>query len=305
MAEESDFFLKGLKNQYYLGLYDAVLQTLAKPENCPKPASEQQKIDRFVLLQRCLIAQGLASKTVKDIVSSATLPPDLLAVRGLANFITLSSADEKRRALDDLLSLSGANSASLVNVAICAATALIIAGQHAEAIAVLEQHPRDLECIFLMNHVFLSINRFDRARQLVSSMKLWAEDATLAHLIEAQTNLVAADGVEQKILEAFYIFEELEQGRSPSSLVANGRALARIQLGKFSEARSILTDAHSKFPNDQDILANLIRTLYIFNDKDEVTALERKLAQMNGSHPSVCKLAEKSIDFDNAMQRLG
>jgi coatomer protein complex subunit epsilon len=79
----------------------------------------------------------------------------------------------------------------------------------------------------LLVQVYLKIDRPDLARKLLVEIRAWADDATLAQLVEAWVDVYARDG--RKYQDAYYIFEELSSSKVPTPSLLNGQAVCRMQ----------------------------------------------------------------------------
>lgn len=103
----------------------------------------------------------------------------------------------------------------------------------------------------------------------------------------------------EKYQQSFYVFEELAQAPSTSSvqtLVA--QAVAELHLGRTEEAQSALDQALKKDPGNTEAIANsLVLQVLIGKDPEELTASLKKVAP---GHALLTDLEEKSGLFDTA-----
>lgn len=83
----------------------------------------------------------------------------------------------------------------------------------------------------------------------------------------------------EKYQQAFYVFEELAQAPSTSSIQSLiSQAVAEIHLGRLDEAEAALQQALSKEPKNAEVISNSI-VLNVIQGKD-VTQLKRFVSQI-------------------------
>jgi coatomer protein complex subunit epsilon len=71
------------------------------------------------------------------------------------------------------------------------------------------------------------MDRADQARKLLVEIRAWADDATLAQLVEAWVDVYAREA--RKFQDAYYIFEELASSKVATPSLLNGQAVCRMQ----------------------------------------------------------------------------
>jgi len=118
--------------------------------------------------------------------------------------------------------------------------------------------------------------------------------------------------------QAFYVFEELAQAPSTSSVrTLVSQAVAELHLGRTEEAQAALEQAMKKEPNFAEAIANLL-VLSVITGKDATDVTKcvsfvllwpvkglangpyRNLKNVDAQHPLLTDLAEKSELFDKA-----
>ncbi|KAI8924269.1 coatomer epsilon subunit-domain-containing protein [Entophlyctis helioformis] len=305
-----------LKNQFYIGAYQQVLNEAANPATTPKAALA--KTDRRVLLNRAYIAQGRHALVLSDIADSEPLP-ELRAVRLLARFSAHGASPADRDAVaaeatalaDSLLHADPLATNPLALVVL--ATIFASLARYDDALRLLVRAPKHLECIALAVQIYLKLDRIDLARKEIKAFKAWADDATLAQLIESWVNLVT--GGNDKYQEAYYVFEELANTATITSKLLTGKAVSKIQSRQFAEpTRSSWTPltsltspsclARSQNPNDPDTLANLVVAATAL--QKPVHAIDQYISQLrivSPGHPLLHDLALKDSLFDRSAQR--
>lgn len=123
----------------------------------------------------------------------------------------------------------------------------------------------------------------------------------------------------EKYQQAFYVFEELAQAPSTSSVRSLvSQAVCELHLGRTEEAQAALEQALEKDANNADAIANLLVLNVISgNQSDEfaqsvplsdsnletriiLTCTARKLRGIKPNHQFLADLEEKSALFDKA-----
>mmetsp|Transcript_36745 Transcript_36745/g.37398 ORF Transcript_36745/g.37398 Transcript_36745/m.37398 type:complete len:238 (+) Transcript_36745:3-716(+) len=165
-----------------------------------------------------------------------------------------------------------------------------------DAIKVI-RHGVSMEQCALLVQLYLRIDRLDLAQKQVKLMKGTDEDHTLTMLASAWTMLAQGS----KAVDATYVYEELADKYSPSPLLMNGLAVAKMQQGLYEEAESHLQDALAKAQSDPDSLANLVCVGQHLQRPPEVIA--RYLSQLKMKAPSHPLLSSLSI-FESAFDRV-
>ncbi|KAJ3056591.1 hypothetical protein HK097_005754 [Rhizophlyctis rosea] len=301
MADVDELLL--LRNLFYLGSYQQVINEATNPSTTPR--SDIAKLERRVFLHRAQIAQGRYNLVTSEISDSD--PAELRAVKILARYVQASNggkATGKETAVTEIQALvdEGANGLSSL-VQLIAGTIYYGEGAYDEALRAVVQSPKQLECVALLVQTYLKLNRPDLAQKEVEKLKTWADDATLAQLVEAWVNLYSG-GTTGKAQEAYYIFEELASSKVATSKLLTGQSVSRMQEGRFSDAEELLLESLNKNPNDAETLANLAICASATGKPSEVAnRYINQLKDVSPSHPFVEELQLKESLFDRTAQR--
>jgi coatomer protein complex subunit epsilon len=151
----------------------------------------------------------------------------------------------------------------------------------------------------MLVQLYLRMDRVDIAQKQVMKMKQIDEDCTLTTMAQAWVNLASQP---QKAQEAAYIYEELSDKYGASCMLLNGQAAAKMHLGAYDEAETLLTDALNKNPGDNDTLANLIVVGQHISRDEEIT--QRYLTQLKKQAPNHQLVTALAI-FEGAFDRVG
>ncbi|KAJ2359454.1 hypothetical protein GGF43_000073 [Coemansia sp. RSA 2618] len=279
------------RNLLYLGAYPQALANLSQQTHL----SGALELEKQSLQLRAYLGQLNYSLVLDEIPATAT-SPELLAIRQLALLKQQGHASpEATHIVDELIAdTNNLQSSTFVSIA---AQSLIIAQKYDSALKILALHPKSLECVSMTVVTYLAIDRVDLAQKLVARVRTWAEDAPIAQLAEAWTNLFVGG---PKYNEAFYIFEELAQASSVSTVpLLNALAVCKMHLGQYPEALSLLQEALEKNSNDPDTLANLI--VCANHTSQSLETKTRYLGQLKHaapSHPFIADLDAKDAEFD-------
>ncbi|KAI9337363.1 coatomer epsilon subunit-domain-containing protein [Zopfochytrium polystomum] len=298
--------LYALKNLFYLGAFQQVINDATNPTTVPK--SDRAKLERKVYLHRAYVAQQRFNATISEI-NPASDAAELGAVRALAKYLSARKSgggsgaqkDEAVREAQQLMGDSGIPSSPLL--AVLVASVFYGEEQTDDALRILSPFSKQIECVALTVQIYLKMNRPDLARKEVAAMKAWADDATMAQLVEAWTNLFAGD---EKTQEAFYTYDELSSSSTsaarPKLLV--GKAVARMQAGKHDEAEELLLEALNMNSSDPEALANLVACARATGKPtDVVTRYIDSLREASAEHHLLQELALKEAMFERAAQR--
>ncbi|RYP46653.1 hypothetical protein DL768_007166 [Monosporascus sp. mg162] len=275
--------LINIHNHFHQGQYQEVI------DFDTSAFSAENALPARVLQLRARIALGQAEDVVADVQGESE--PDLVAVGALAQQ-ALGKSEEAVKTIEELAASSGDN----VTVQVVGGTVLQAAGKSEEALALLSQHSGSLDAVALITQIHLQQNRTDLAVKEVSAARRWAQDSLLVNLAESWVGLrVGGD----KYQQAFYVFEELAQAPSTSSIVSLvSQAVCELHLGRVEEAQGALEQAIQKQPDYAEAIANLlVLTVVIGKDPSELKESLRKTAP---EHQYLVDLEEKSALFDKA-----
>ncbi|KAK9156181.1 hypothetical protein Sjap_003661 [Stephania japonica] len=257
--------LFGLRNNFYLGAYQAAINNSDVPN-----LAEEDAIERDCLVYRSYIALGsyqvrlgqnririgdfvsrhdfaliefviwfFAQLVINEIDSSAPTP--LQAVKLLALY--LSSADNKESAIASLK--EWLSDAAIGSNPVLRLVAGIIymheqdyneALKHTHAGGTMELHALNVQ-------IFLKMHRSDYAEKQLKIMQQVDEDHTLTQLANTWLNLAVGGS---KIQEAFLIFQDFSEKYQMTGLVLNGKAVCYMHMGNFDEAENLLLEALNK-----------------------------------------------------------
>ncbi|KAI2620305.1 coatomer epsilon subunit-domain-containing protein [Hypomontagnella submonticulosa] len=275
--------LINIHNHFHQGQYQEVIDfdtSALSPENA---------LPTRVLALRARIALGQAEDVIADVRGESE--PELAAVRALAEF-SLGKTDAAVKTIEELASSASDNQ----TVQVIGGTVLQAAGKSEEAIALLSQHTNSLDAVALITQIHLQQNRTDLALKEVSAARRWAQDSLLVNLAESWVGLRLGG---DKYQQAFYVFEELAQAPSTSSIVSLvSQAVCELHLGRVEEAQSALEQAVQKQPDYAEAIANLlVLTVITGKDVSELTSTLKKVAP---KHLFLVDLEEKSELFDKA-----
>ncbi|TVY44438.1 Coatomer subunit epsilon [Lachnellula subtilissima] len=275
--------LLNLHNYFHQGQYQEVIDfdtAGLSPENA---------LPARVLSLRAQIALGQAEDVIADVQGESE--PDLAAVGALAE---LAAGNESKavKIAEKLAQESADNS----TVQVLAGTVLQAGGNSEEALALLSQHQGNLEAVALIVQIHLQQNRTNLAIKEVQAARRWAQDSLLVNLAESWVGMRVGG---EKYQQAFYVFEELAQASSTSSIQSLvSQAVAEIHLGRLEEAEAALQQALAKDPKSAEVIANSA-VLNIIAGKD-ATELISALSTTAPEHHYLQDLQEKSALFDKA-----
>ncbi|KAJ1963413.1 hypothetical protein GGI12_002067 [Dipsacomyces acuminosporus] len=284
------------RNLLYIGAYPQAISNLSTITHL----SAESTVEKSSIQYRAYLGQGNFS-LVLDEIPAATENPILLAIRYLAIYrqAVISGDVEAQETAANGINELAAVPANLVSGTFTAVAAQLLADaqKYDDALKILAMHPKNLECAAVTTIIYLAENRTDLAQKLISRLRSWAEDAPIAQLAEAWTNLHVGGA---KYNEAYYIFEELAQAASVSTVrLLNALAVTKMHLAQFPEAEGLLQEALGKDSNDPDTLANLIVCANLTSKPLEIKS--RYLAQLKHAapnHPFVKDLEAKEAEFD-------
>ncbi|KAI1099234.1 coatomer epsilon subunit-domain-containing protein [Jackrogersella minutella] len=278
--------LINIHNHFHQGQYQEVIDfdtSALSPENA-LPAT--------VLALRARIALGQNEDVIAEVEGESE--PELAAIGALAEF-GLGKTEEAVKTIEELASSASDNR----TVQVIGGTVLQAAGKSEEALALLSQHSGSLDAVALITQIHLQQNRTDLALKEVAAARRWAQDSILVNLAESWVGLRLGG---DKYQQAFYVFEELAQAPSTSSIVSLvSQAVCELHLGRVEEAQGALEQAIQKQPDYADAIANLL-VLTVITGKDH-SELASSLIKASPKHPYVVDLAEKSALFDKAASK--
>ncbi|KAF5980729.1 hypothetical protein FBULB1_5082 [Fusarium bulbicola] len=275
--------LINIHNHFHQGQYQEVIDfdtSSFSPDNA---------LPARILVLRARLALGQAEDVLDDVKGDSQ--PELQALGALAQF-NLGKADSAVETIEKLASSAADNT----TVQVIGGTVLQAAGRSEEALALLTQHQGSLDAVSLIVQIHLQQNRTDLALKEVSAARRWAQDSLLVNLAESWVGLRVGG---EKYQQAFYVFEELAQAPSTSSVRSLvSQAVCELHLGRTEEAQAALEQALEKDANNADAIANLLVLNVISGNQSDEFA--QKLKSVKPNHQYLADLEEKSALFDKA-----
>ncbi|KAJ3290918.1 hypothetical protein HDU79_002877 [Rhizoclosmatium sp. JEL0117] len=283
--------LHGLRKTFHVGAYQQVINDATNPS--VRISSDAARIERKVYLYRAYVAQGRLNMATNEITQSDA--PELRAVKLLARQLAGVDVSAEAKALL-------AENPKSALLAVLVASILFNAGLTDDTLTVLHPFKKNLEALALTIQTLLKMNRLDLAKKEVATMKTWADDATLAQMIEAWTNLYPS--ADEKFNEAFYTFDELAASSTATAKLLTSKAVSKIHAGKFDEAEELLGNALNWNNNDAEALINLIVVAHATGKPAEVAVrLTNQLRDAAPNHIYLQELKLKEDMFDRSAQR--
>ncbi|KDP34862.1 hypothetical protein JCGZ_09150 [Jatropha curcas] len=280
--------LFSLRNNFYLGAYQAAINNSDLPNLSPDDA-----VERDCLVYRSYIALGSYQLVINEIDNSAATP--LQAVKLLALY--LSSPANKESTISSLREwLADSAIGNNAILRLIAGTVFMHEEDYNEAL----KHTNaggTLELNALNVQIFLKMHRSDYAEKQLRVMQQIDEDHTLTQLANAWLNLAVGGS---KIQEAYLIFQDFSEKYPMTSLILNGKAVCCMHMGNFDEAETLLLEALNKDAKDPETLANLVVcSLHLGKPSS------RYLSQLKLSHPDhilVKRATYAEENFERAVQ---
>ncbi|KAJ3352353.1 hypothetical protein HDU83_008118 [Entophlyctis luteolus] len=289
--------LHGLRKSFAIGAYQQVINDATNP-TAAHSLSAEARAERKVYLSRAYVAQNRFKMASDD----PSADPESSATRLLAaQLASLNSGSISGTAdfAQEAFSLFSSTPDPSPLLAVIVASVLCNDARFEDALRVLHPYKRNLEAVALTVQVLLVINRPDLARKEIAVLKTWADDATLAQMAEAWTNLFP--DAPEKFQEAFFTFDELAASNAATAKLLTSKAVCKIEMGKFDEAEELLGQAlnwvslvpsdswnlfFSKNNSDAEALVNLIICANATGKGSEVSAGYLQLSVLNSSRGS-------------------
>ncbi|GLT35630.1 hypothetical protein SLA2020_100660 [Shorea laevis] len=280
--------LFNLRNNFYLGAYQAAINYSDLPHLSPDDA-----VERDCLVYRSYIALGSYQLVINEIDSSAATP--LQAVKLLALY--LSSPHDKESTISSLKEWLA--DPAIGNNPILRLIAGIIfmheedyneALKHTNAGGTMELHALNVQ-------IFIKMHRSDYAERQLRVMQQIDEDHTLTQLANAWLNLAVGGS---KIQEAYLIFQDFSEKYPMTVLILNGKAVCCMHMGNFDEAETLLLEALNKDAKDPETLANLIVCSLHLGKPSSRYVSQLKLSHED--HILVKRLSSAEESFERALQ---
>ncbi|GAB1862883.1 Coatomer subunit epsilon [Camponotus japonicus] len=275
-----------VRNHFYIGNYQQCINEAQKI----KPSSPEVTMERDVLLYRAYIAQR-KFRVVLDEINNLS-PPELQPLKTLADYF--ANPHRREDIIAELDKEASHPNFDNHNFLIVAATIYYHEKNLEAALRIL--HGVDhLECMALTLQIYLKMDRPDLARKELKMMQEKDDDATLTQLAQAWVNITSGG---DKLQDAYYIFQEMIDKHSSTSMLLNGQATCFIGQAKYEEAETALQESLDKDSNNPDTLINMIVVSQHMGKPPEVA--NRYLSQLKDSHlehPFVKEYLQKEIEF--------
>ncbi|KAG8979923.1 hypothetical protein FRC05_007366 [Tulasnella sp. 425] len=299
MDSDSLFYLQ---NQFYLGNYKYLC------DNPLPPKSDPSYLATVCYTARSHIALKNYSAAL-SLLGTDTSPPTR-ALTSLAKYLS-ATGDDKDTYLEELRDLTievedgfegdSEDGAGVGVVKVVAATAFFAEGEVEEALTTLGAgcKSRDIECVALIVHIYLSIARPDLAKKEYEAAKKWADDSLLIQMVEATIGLAVGS---RTLQTAQYIYAEQVSapGSSTNPAILTAKGISHILLGAYSEAENALNEALAIDPKYAEALAAKVTLAELRGKKNEVDEAVSRLQASHPDHILLKDLAEKESAFDSA-----
>ncbi|TIA87410.1 hypothetical protein E3P99_03182 [Wallemia hederae] len=280
-----------IKQFYYQGSHQKVIDSV----DTSSLETEQDRIG-FIYSTRSHLALRRSSPYLHP--GSIESHVEMKVLDAYTKYTTGAEQTESLDVLRDCLIELESEEHPLKNLlSVLAASVFWQSGEVEEALSTLSagQGVKDVECVALLIQIYITMNRFDLAKNEYQHARTWADDHYLIQLSEAWLGLAGAStstnvGYEQ----AYYILEELPDRDEPNNRLL--RALAHAALGHFDEAQ---VELESLSLDDELTLANAVVVSTHLKKTDEARGLLEKLRSVNPSHPLIRSLDEKNSEFDS------
>ncbi|KAJ4433968.1 coatomer subunit epsilon [Periplaneta americana] len=282
-----------VKNAFYIGNYQQCINEAQKL----KPSSPALQTERDAFLYRAYIAQR-KYRVVLDEIGGAS-PPELQPLRLFAEY--LSNPSKRENIVSNLdQKVSGNVDVSNHTFIIVAASIYYLERNYDSALRILNEGDH-LECSALSLQIYLKMDRVDLAWKELKSMQEKDDDATLTQLAQAWVNIMMGG---ERLQDGYYIFQEMSDKHSSTSLLLNGQATCFLGQGKYEEAESSLHESLDKDSNNPDTLINMIVLSQHTGKPPEVA--NRYLSQLKDSHldhPFIKEYMQKEAEFDRLVKQ--
>jgi len=277
-----------VRTALYTGNYQQCINEAQKLKVGP-----EIQTDRDVLMYRAYIAQRKYGVVLDEVNSSSS--SELQAVRRLADFIS-SDASKREKILLELDSKMSGNVTVSDSCFLLMSASIYVHDSNFDA-ALRTLHQSDsLECIALMVQTLLKLDRVDLAKKELKRMQDSDEDSILTQLAQAWFNLAMGG---EKFQDAYYIFQELADKFTATTLLLNGQAACHMAQGRYDDAESVLQEAMDKDSNCAETLVNMIVLTQHLGKAPEVS--NRYMSQLKDTHrghPFIRDLLSKENEFD-------
>ncbi|XP_017890467.1 coatomer subunit epsilon [Ceratina calcarata] len=275
-----------VKNHFYIGNYQQCINEAQKI----KSSSSKVAVERDVFLYRAYIAQRKFRVVLDEINNSS--PHSLQPLKMLADYF--ANPGRRDAIVSELRQATKHANSDNHNFLIVAATIFYHEKNLDQALRML-RNVDHLECLALTLQIYLKMDRLDLAKKELLTMQEKDDDATLTQLAQAWLNISTGG---DKLQDAYYIFQDMIDKHSSTSMLLNGQATCFIGQARYEEAETVLQESLDKDSNNPDTLINMIVLYQHMGKPPEVT--NRYLSQLKDSHlehPFVKEYLEKETEF--------
>jgi len=280
--------LWSLRNQYYVGAFDAVFSEANSARIDDNDAKSLAERDLFVQL-----AQLGKGEAIEPTAHSTGV--EFKALEHLSALMQGEGEDEEE--LAGLKRLVESDSTKNARLRVIAGIAFSkFASDPNEALRILHAASSSLEALHISCAILLSMDRIDLAKKTLEQMQAIDEDATLTQLSGAWVSI--ALGTESSLRDAAYVLEELIGKWQPTPLLVGALSCVLIHQGKFSEAEKVVASCSA--PKTADLLVNqIVAAQHEGRRLDEYIA---GLKQVAPAHPWFQEMTNQSVAFDKAAE---
>ena len=246
------------RNLYHVGSYQGSIRAGASLGKVSEEVSALSKIYTY----RAYIAQQMAHLVLAEVKDEEATPIHFkavclhysfmiflcfltLQVRALAEYTKGDNHDEiiqKVLNIADSLSVS-VNKGELYNSSCAIISSILIAEKKTDEARAILERSKDLECKYLLFHLFLNLDRPDIAEKVMKEMNSIDGDDILSQLAFSQLALVAGG---DKAQEAFLTLSELIDRYTSTPLLLNFLAIAQMKLARWDDATKTLMESLEK-----------------------------------------------------------
>ena len=281
-----------VKNNFFIGNYQQCINEAQKL----KPSSPEVAMERDAYLYRAYIAQRKFRVALDEINGSS--PSELQPLKMLADYF--ANPNRREAIVTDLQQSANRGNQDNPNFLIAAAT-IYCHENNLEAALTLLNNANHLECLALKLTIYLKMHRVDLAKKVLKQMQERDDDATLTQLAQAWINTSAGA---DKLQDVYYIFQEMIDKYSLTSMMLNGQATCFIGQGKYEEAERVLQESLEKDSNNPVTLINMVVLSQHLGKPSEVS--NRYLSQLKESHadhPFVKEYSQKAMEFQRLVKQ--
>jgi len=287
------------RNMYHTGGYQGAIRAGASLGKVSEEVTALSKIYTY----RAYIAQQMSHLVLAEIKDDDSTPLHFKAVRALAEYTKGDNREEiMQKVLNIADSLSVAvNKGELYNASCAIISSILIAEKKTDEARAILERSKDLECKYLLFHLFLNLDRPDISEKVMKEMNSIDGDDILSQLAFAQLALVAGG---DKAQEAFLTISELVDRYGSTPLLLNLLAIAQMKLARWDDATKTLMESMEKSNKDPETLVNLIVcSVHTHQSKDVIARYTAQLQTLAPEHPFFTQLKSFEESFDKACEK--